>query len=360
MPQPADWLPFPATATILLMLLAQIPRGTASARVLLATACEHGMSVADCLRDTGLTAELLADPTQEILASQEERLIINIVGRFGNGPEIGLAAGSSYRLPTFGMFGLAIMSAQTPRQTIEVSLRVQDLSATLARARLSDSAEFGYMTLDASHLAPEIHRFVIDHCLAAIWVPLVGLDGVPRRATVELTRTRPADTTPYRKMFGFEPAFDQPTDRIGFCHDFLDRRRAQVDPLALRQCEEQCRALIERRRARIGISGLVREQFVRNFHIWPSMSSVAAALAMSERTLTRRLAAEGTSFRAIEATARRERAESLLRQPSRTIEQVADDLGYATCSAFVRAFKRWHHVPPGAWREAQTASSKRL
>ncbi|XAY07333.1 putative HTH-type transcriptional regulator [Paraconexibacter sp. AEG42_29] len=325
--------------------------------MLLATACEHGMSVAECLADTGLTADLLADPGAEILASQEEQMIRNIVTRFGQGPEVGLAAGSSYRLPTFGMFGLAIMSAQTPRQTIEVSLRVQDLSATLAHARLSDSADFGYMTLDSSHLTPTIRPFVIDHCLAAIWVPFVSLDGVPRTATIELTRRRPADTTPYRRMFGREPLFDQPADRIGFCHDFLDQRRPQVDPLALRQCEEQCRALIERRRARIGIAGLVREQLVRSFHVWPSMGDVAAALTVSERTLTRRLAAEGTSFRRIEATARRNRAEALLRQPSQTIEQVADALGYATCSAFVRAFRRWHGVPPGAWRHADCLAS---
>jgi AraC-like DNA-binding protein len=122
----------------------------------------------------------------------------------------------------------------------------------------------------------------------------------------------------------------------------------------LRQCEEQCRTLIERRRATIGISGLVREQLVRAPQIWPSMETIAAALAMSTRTLGRRLTEEGTSFREIEASARRERAETLLRQPTCTIEQISDALGYATCSAFVRAFKRWHHVPPGAWRHAQT------
>lgn len=188
--------------------MAQIPRGTASARMLLATACEHGMSVADCLRDTALTADLLADPGQEILASQEERLIGNIVARFGDNPAIGLAAGSSYRLPTFGMFGLALMSAETPRQTIQVSLRVQDLSATLARARWSDSAKFGYMTLDTSHLAPEIHAFVIDHCLAAIWVPLVALDG------------------PANRDCGTDP---QPTDRHRAVSQHV-RARAAIQP----------------------------------------------------------------------------------------------------------------------------------
>ena len=320
--------------------------------MLLATACERGVTAADCLDGTGLRADLLFDPTEEILASQEEQLIENIVERLGDEPSIGLDGGARYSLPTFGMFGLAIMSAETPREMIEVSLRCQDLSATLARARLVNSTEFGFITLDPTHLAPSIQHFVIDHCIASIWVPTVGLDGVPRRATVELTRSRPPAVSAYVEMFGFEPKFDQPVNRIGFCHEFLDRKRSQVDPAALRQCEEECSKLIQRRRAKIGIAGLVREHLVRASQIWPSMDSVAADLAMSTRTLGRRLAEEGTSFREIEASARQGRAETLLRQSPYTLEQIADALGYATCSAFVRAFKRWHGTPPGAWRSA--------
>lgn len=321
--------------------------------MLLETARERGMSSAECLRDTGLNARQLADPTEEILASQEERLIQNIVAVLGDEPAIGLGAGASYSLPTFGMFGLAIMSAETPREMIEVSLRVQDLSATLARARLTNTRDYGFMAFDVSDLAPSIQAFVIDHCLASIWPNVVELDGVPRRAVVELTRSRPAASGAYREMFGFEPSFDQPLNRIGFPHDYLDRKRPQVDPEALRQCEEQCRALIERRRAVIGMSGLVRERLVRASQVWPSMENVASDLSMSTRTLGRRLTEEGTSFRAIEAAARRERAEVMLRQPAYTLEQVADALGYANCSAFVRAFKRWHGgVPPGGWRQS--------
>ena len=320
--------------------------------MLLDTACERGMSASNCLRGTGLDAESLADPTEEILASQEERLIENIVDELGDDPAIGLQAGASYRLPTFGMFGLAIMSAQTPREMIEVSLRCQDLSATLARARLVNAERHGFLVLETTHLAERIRAFVIDHCLASIWVPVTEMDGVPHGAVVELIRARPASTAPYRELLGFEPRFRRPVDRIGFPHAYLDRRRQQVDPLALRQCEEQCRVLIEQRRARVGTAGLVRDRLVRAHRTWPSMKHVAADLMMSTRTLGRRLTQEGTTFREIEAEARMERAEQLLRQRAQTIEEIADLIGYATCSAFVRAFKRRHDTPPGAWRDA--------
>lgn len=329
---------------------ALLPRSTASARMLLAEASRRGMSADECLRDTGLRADLLFDPTREILASQEERLIENIVATLGDEPEIGLDAGASYQLPTFGMFGLMILSARTPREMIEVALRYQDLSASLARARLVNARKFGYMVLDVDHLPPSIRAFVVDHCMAAIWVPAIRIDGLPARATLELTRKRPRSTAAYVRIFGFEPRFGQAANRIGFSHEYLDRARVQVDPAALGQCEEECRRLIERRRATIGISGLVRERLARVSHRWPSMDDVASDLAVSTRTLARRLTEEGTSFREIDASARRARAETLLRETSYPLEQVADALGYATCSAFVRAFKRWHGVPPGTWR----------
>jgi AraC-like DNA-binding protein len=329
--------------------------------MLLEVACVRGMTSSACLSGVGLSARQLSDPTREILASQEERLIENIVAGLGDDPEIGLSAGAGYSLPTFGMFGLAILSAQTPREMITVSIGVQELSATLARARMSNSCEFGYMIIDVSDFSPSIRGFVVDHCIASIWTHAVELDGVPARAVVELTRGRPRSTRAYREMFGFEPSFGEPLDRIGFCHEYLDRTRPQVDPVALRECEERCRALIERRRATIGTAGLVRERLVRAAQAWPPMETVAADLGMSTRTLTRRLGEEATSFREIEASARRERAEVMLLRPGYSLEQVSSALGYANCSAFVRAFKRWHGAPPGHWRQhavAETTSAQ--
>jgi AraC-like DNA-binding protein len=93
----------------------------------------------------------------------------------------------------------------------------------------------------------------------------------------------------------------------------------------------------------------VRERLARA-SMWPSMKTVAADLNVSVRTLARRLEEEGTSFREIDDAARRARAEALLTETSQSLEQVAAAVGYATNSAFVRAFRRWHATPPGAWR----------
>jgi AraC-like DNA-binding protein len=92
------------------------------------------------------------------------------------------------------------------------------------------------------------------------------------------------------------------------------------------------------------------------------MSTIAADLNLSTRTLARRLAEEGTSFREIDDAARCARAEKLLRETITPVESVASAAGYATNSPFVRAFKRWHAMPPacGAVAPADSSYSRRM
>jgi len=79
---------------------------------------------------------------------------------------------------------------------------------------------------------------------------------------------------------------------------------------------------------------------------------VAEALSLHPRTLRRRLAAEGTSLKAVAAAARFDVARQLLRGTGVPLGEIAEVLGYADLSAFVRAFRGWAKCPPGQWRAA--------
>jgi AraC-like DNA-binding protein len=85
----------------------------------------------------------------------------------------------------------------------------------------------------------------------------------------------------------------------------------------------------------------------------PTASRLARALGLSERTLSRRLDAEGTSFRAILDGLRRQTATALLRDPALGIAEVAFVLGYSEPTAFHRSFKRWTGMTPLSYRREQ-------
>ena len=83
----------------------------------------------------------------------------------------------------------------------------------------------------------------------------------------------------------------------------------------------------------------------------PTSDFIATAMAMSVRTLSRRLAEDGMSFSGIADQIRLERAEHLLQTTQLSLVEIAKVLGFADASSFTRAFRRATGDTPGSYRE---------
>jgi AraC-like DNA-binding protein len=83
-----------------------------------------------------------------------------------------------------------------------------------------------------------------------------------------------------------------------------------------------------------------------------TLDAVAMLLAVSRRTLTRRLAEEGASFSGILDEVRGDFARTLLQDPSLSIGDIAFLLQYSEPAAFHRSFRRWTGQSPRAFRKA--------
>lgn len=83
----------------------------------------------------------------------------------------------------------------------------------------------------------------------------------------------------------------------------------------------------------------------------PEVAGVGRELGMSERTLQRRITAEGTTFRALLGDARQELGMQLLSDPALEIQEVAWLLGYQDTNSFYRAFREWTDTTPVRWRQ---------
>lgn len=84
----------------------------------------------------------------------------------------------------------------------------------------------------------------------------------------------------------------------------------------------------------------------------PSQAEVARALALSPRTLARRLEEAGTNFTALVDETRRALAEQYLQRTEFSVAEVAYLVGFAEASSFNRAFRRWTGRAPGDARRA--------
>lgn len=82
----------------------------------------------------------------------------------------------------------------------------------------------------------------------------------------------------------------------------------------------------------------------------PSVQAAAHAMAMSPRTLQRRLAAIGTSYQSILDEVRHEAAIDLLEQADLEAGEIAFLLGFEEVNSFNRAFAKWTSWSPAKWR----------
>ncbi|WP_136418688.1 MULTISPECIES: AraC family transcriptional regulator [Oxalobacteraceae] len=78
----------------------------------------------------------------------------------------------------------------------------------------------------------------------------------------------------------------------------------------------------------------------------PQREQVAKQLMMSERTLQRRLAEEGTNFTKLVDDTRREMAQQYLSKGEVSLKKLSFQLGFSDPSAFCRACKRWFGRSP--------------
>jgi AraC-like DNA-binding protein len=75
-------------------------------------------------------------------------------------------------------------------------------------------------------------------------------------------------------------------------------------------------------------------------------ASLARQLAVSERTLHRRLTAEGTTLREVLDQTRRDLAVEMLRGDRHPVKEVASALGFASTRSLHRAYRRWTGTTP--------------
>src|SRR5690554_2236256 len=79
---------------------------------------------------------------------------------------------------------------------------------------------------------------------------------------------------------------------------------------------------------------------------------VASQLHMSRYTLHKKLRREGLTFASLLGDVRRKQALTYMQDKTKSLVEIAEQLGFSELSAFSRAFKRWMGIPPAEYRSA--------
>ena len=166
------------------------------------------------------------------------------------------------------------------------------------------------------------------------------------------------DAGPFQRYFPAPLRFDAERNAVVFAAAWLRRPVLQADQELRREIQEQIDALEARHDGEFPaqVRGVLSSVLLTDD---ASVERVAALFSMHSRTFNRRLAAYGTCFKELADESRFELARQMLEESSYAVGDVADTLGYADASAFIRAFRRWAGTTPAQWRARRAARARR-
>ena len=311
---------------------------------------ERDVDVDMLLAGVGLDAGIRDDPDRRIPLSASTKLWDAAVVAVGD-DAFGIDVSRYVRIGTFHGLGHAFMTSPTLRAGLERAARYSRVTADMAVGWThEEGGEFIYVSSWQHGTSRPAHA-AVDAAIAAVMRSsrsMIGRDLAPTR--LELVRPRPHNLARFESFFRCPLSFDAVENTLAFDRADADRPvpgghsglasigdQAVVDYLATLDA--------------VTVRGRVRELLVEALEAGePDVDVIAAELAMSGRTLQRRLRVEGTSFREVLATTRRDLAETLLASGAGTVTEIGQRLGFSETAAFSRAFRRWTGSSPASWR----------
>jgi AraC-like DNA-binding protein len=338
------------------MSLPPLNRRPGSVRILCEAAPQYGVTAEQCLSGTGLQLGDLYDSDNKLSFAQELAAIENFLNQAPNRDGIGIEIGRRIKPEVLGIWGYALLTSPTVRVSIATAIKFYELSFMIAPMILSEHGDEGWVTFDVSALPKPIRKFVLERHLTVLFnfanalTPQISASPVSFRTT----EYAPGFAHAIESELGLSVSPDPLTNTVILPRALLDTPLPQHNPEVLAVCLKQCESL-QRQGTPNTWSTRVHDVVLAELHASPSVQSVAQNLGTSERTLTRRLSDEGTTFRALLLKARLAVARELLTTTTLSVSNVAWRAGYAEPSSFIRAFKKEYGVAPGQLARSEAA-----
>ena len=323
---------------------------------LLQAASLQGVSEKAVLAAAGLPEETLSVVGGRISLT-DTLLLWRAAETLSNDPLFGFHMGQSLQPTQFQLIAFTMLSSETLASAVNKILKYQRL--------ISDGGAFSLIPqsqTSALIYRPTVSDFSyhqIDAVIAAVvnftrW--LLGREDAVLE--IHLQHNVQSGMECYQKFYQAPVLLKQTDNCIVFDRVLLEQRLPGYDSTLATMHEQMADGQL-RRLLEPSIIAQVQEQLIA---AEPDVSrdEVAKNMAMSGRSLQRKLQQEGSSFQQLFDEFRHQRSLLLLQDNQLTLADIGLRLGFAENSTFYRAFKRWQGVTPGEYRqvllEAKTQS----
>ncbi|MEM7586071.1 MAG: AraC family transcriptional regulator ligand-binding domain-containing protein [Acidobacteriota bacterium] len=310
------------------------------------------------LRSVGLDPAAPVDPVQVIGDSDFFGLLERIAERVERGRDVALRVGASMRCDDYGAFGLAFKSAVNLESSYVRVERYGRVVTSIANFRVINNAQSAFMEVipgDSERPGLLMTNELALAAATALSREVGEQDFSP--LAVHLSHVAPDDVSAFEEHFRCPIHFGARRDALEVSYDQLRRPNRLGDTSISRFFDTHLDDALADLPEDGGLGRRVRAEIAQALSEGvPKLSRLAAQLGMSGRTLQRRLAGAGLSYRDLVDEARKELADRLLLKTDYDLTEIAFLTGFSEQSAFHRAFSRWTSQTPRSYREAARSS----
>ncbi|MCL1140223.1 AraC family transcriptional regulator [Shewanella pneumatophori] len=315
-----------------------------------------GIEPKPIFQQVGLNIEVLeAKPDSRVDIAQMTQLWQCAMQATGSA-DFGLTVGR-YAYPLhFHFLGPLLLSCNTLAEAFELLPDYSALVSNSGNIQLQRSPQWLGFTINPLN-GVEISELAIDAFFSSLMQHGKQMLGHNQFVCkVELMRKDHKLQHLWQDYFGCEVVMNAATNCMWMDRTMLEQttvtknpQQAKYSEAAVRQYLQGMQALTWRQKTSQGIHVMLLEQE-------PTAQSIAKMYNVSERSLSRYLLQEGTSFRSLLKLKRQELACHYLLNTHIAVNELANILGYSSLSNFTRSFKGWLGVSPSQFRQQNLAN----
>ncbi|HMJ55464.1 MAG TPA: AraC family transcriptional regulator [Polyangiaceae bacterium] len=292
------------------------------------------------------------DPDDRIPVATVHRLL-EAAAELIHDPDLGLKAARRTSLGDGGALDYLLSTSPTVKDAIEVAGRYMRLVNDTLSIRLELDGEEALMRLDNTIMLP---RAAADFQAGSLFWnhARVWLRDVVAEVVVSFTHAAPSNRAEYERTFGpAEVRFSASFSGFVLRRNHLAVPLEKADPKLHDVIMKHARQLISELPTAESVTERARRVAARELaHGNPKAMLVATELGMSLRTLGRKLAEEGTTFKDVLDDLRKRLALQYVAGRDLALSDVALLLGFSETAAFHRAFRRWTGQTPLEYRRS--------
>lgn len=296
-----------------------------------------GLNPQPLLRKVGLSARMLASPSQQIPFKSAVDLL-EISAQESGCDTFGLHMAEARVLSDFGPISLLLTHQGSVRQALETIAQYRHLLNESLAMHIEDAGKTTVIREEIMSDRVGGHRQSVDMAVGVLMLIFRAILGEQwRPQVVHFTHPACTDLQIHRRVFGCALQFDSDFNGLVCQKADMDRSNVRADAAMANYAQSFLDAIP------VGSQRTLMRDVRRSVYLLlpmgrASVEQIATGLGMNVRTLQRRLDELGLSFSDVLNEVRRELAQRYVAHTPHSMGRVAEQLGYSNLSSFTRWF----------------------